>query len=127
MDTNFANAWIHALRSGKYEQGFDALRCGDRYCCLGVLLELWIFHNESSAVSKAYWNMHGIYRGETKILPRYVMEKLGMTNTKIKDIRIGTYYSSDEKLPIDHLADANDYSVDFSYIADWIEQNHTII
>jgi len=35
-----AEAWVKALRSGKYKQGRGALRTGDMYCCLGVACEL---------------------------------------------------------------------------------------
>ncbi len=34
------DAWVEALRSGKYKQGRDHLRTGDAYCCLGVLCDL---------------------------------------------------------------------------------------
>ncbi len=33
-------AWVDALRSGKYKQGKKLLRDGDQHCCLGVLCEL---------------------------------------------------------------------------------------
>ena len=33
-------AWIAALRSGKYAQGYGALRVRDGYCCLGVAEDL---------------------------------------------------------------------------------------
>jgi hypothetical protein len=33
-------AWIDALRSGKYEQTERRLRLADRFCCLGVLCDL---------------------------------------------------------------------------------------
>lgn len=32
--------WIAALRSGKYEKGQGYLKRGDKYCCLGVLVEI---------------------------------------------------------------------------------------
>jgi hypothetical protein len=31
------DAWLAALRSGKYEQGKKRLECNGAYCCLGVL------------------------------------------------------------------------------------------
>jgi hypothetical protein len=34
--------WIDALLSGHYKQGRSALRIEDRYCCLGVLTELYL-------------------------------------------------------------------------------------
>jgi hypothetical protein len=35
-----AKKWVKALRSGKYKQGKNYLRTGDRFCCLGVACEL---------------------------------------------------------------------------------------
>ncbi|MNK27628.1 hypothetical protein D3C87_459900 [compost metagenome] len=35
-----ALAWVEALLSGSYPQTKSALRCGDAYCCLGVLTTL---------------------------------------------------------------------------------------
>jgi len=32
--------WIEALRSGKYKQGAYALHQSDRFCCLGVAIEV---------------------------------------------------------------------------------------
>ena len=40
MDPVLKKKWVAALRSGKYEQGKEALRNGDKYCCLGVLCEI---------------------------------------------------------------------------------------
>lgn len=33
--------WVSALRSGKYEQGKSRLRCGCKFCCLGVACDLY--------------------------------------------------------------------------------------
>ncbi len=38
--TNLASVLV-ALRSGEYQQGRDCLLSGDRYCCLGVISELY--------------------------------------------------------------------------------------
>lgn len=41
MDPVIKNAWVDALRSGKYKQGVGGLRCNDGCnCCLGVLAEI---------------------------------------------------------------------------------------
>lgn len=41
MDTKIQKKWTDALRSGDYEQGTHYLRNEDRYCCLGVLCDLY--------------------------------------------------------------------------------------
>ena len=33
-------AWIEALQSGKYQQGFGSLNRNGNYCCLGVLADI---------------------------------------------------------------------------------------
>jgi hypothetical protein len=42
MDAVIRARWTAALRSGDYEQGYGALRQRERYCCLGVLTDLWL-------------------------------------------------------------------------------------
>lgn len=41
MDKKLKDKWVKALMSGKYEQGRDCLVSGDRYCCLGVLGDVY--------------------------------------------------------------------------------------
>lgn len=40
MDATLKAQWVEALRSGKYQQGYGALRKGDQFCCLGVLCDV---------------------------------------------------------------------------------------
>lgn len=44
MKPEHKQAWVDALRSGKYEKGTGYLRqrkgSGDRFCCLGVLIDV---------------------------------------------------------------------------------------
>lgn len=40
MREEVAKAWSHALRGGKYEQGFSRLRKNDNFCALGVLADI---------------------------------------------------------------------------------------
>lgn len=42
MDQKIKDRWVEALRSGEYEQGRGALKSGDRFCCLGVLCDLFV-------------------------------------------------------------------------------------
>ena len=41
MKPHLTKRWIKALRSGKYQQGNGWLKKKDKYCCLGVLTELY--------------------------------------------------------------------------------------
>ena len=47
MNEQIKQDWIAALLSGDYTQGQERLRDGDRYCCLGVLCDLYVkSHND---------------------------------------------------------------------------------
>lgn len=40
MDADLKRKWVEALLSGKFEQGPNYLYQGNRYCCMGVLIEV---------------------------------------------------------------------------------------
>jgi len=40
MKQEYKQPWIDALKSGKYKKGRNNLRRGDKFCCLGVLLDI---------------------------------------------------------------------------------------
>ena len=41
MKPEIKKLWVDALRSGEYKQGTCKLRTDDKYCCLGVLTDLY--------------------------------------------------------------------------------------
>lgn len=41
MQAEVKAKWVAALRSGEYAQGRSQLRADDRFCCLGVLCDLY--------------------------------------------------------------------------------------
>ena len=41
MNEDIKKKWLEALRSGKYQQGTGFLQKEGRYCCLGVLCDLF--------------------------------------------------------------------------------------
>ena len=42
MKKEIKTKWLKALRSGEYEQCKKNLRNGDKFCCLGVLTDLYL-------------------------------------------------------------------------------------
>lgn len=42
MTPSIKQAWIKALRSGKYQQGKENLCALGKFCCLGVLTDIYI-------------------------------------------------------------------------------------
>ena len=50
MKKELAEEWAAALKSGEYQQGTGGLRPElDKYCCLGVLCDLYIKNNPGKA------------------------------------------------------------------------------
>ena len=45
MNPTVKEKWLAALRSGKYEQGEVALKCNNKFCCLGVLADIYAQEN----------------------------------------------------------------------------------
>ena len=41
MNPQIKQKWVSALRSGEYQQGQYCLRKEDKFCCLGVLCDLY--------------------------------------------------------------------------------------
>lgn len=41
MNPEVKAKWVAALRSGEYQQGTGALKSDDKYCCLGVLCDIF--------------------------------------------------------------------------------------
>ena len=100
-------AWVEALRSGKYQQAQGMLRDNGAYCCLGVVCEL-------SKLGK--WDDD-----------RYVVGKWRLNGELETPVRewIGLYCDAGTYDPAEanaSLAEQNDTGATFSEIADLIEQ-----
>jgi hypothetical protein len=105
-----ARAWVAALRSSDYTQGFGQLRSPNgRFCCLGVACDL-----HARATGKG-WELADktmyITRGDR--LPREVMRWLGLRTDD------GTYLSSARRHSL--MKDNDEIKHDFREIADIIE------
>lgn len=81
MNKAIKTRWVRALRSGKYKQGTGQLRTADnKFCCLGVLTDLYIKHDPSGGgwsernVSKGGYE----YEGEGDVLPARVRDWAGL-------------------------------------------------
>ena len=116
MKPEIKDAWVAALRSGKYEQGRRTLRSiENKYCCLGVLCDLYVKANPS-----AVWKLAGTYyeiHSNGGVLPENVIAWAGVKNSVG-----GTFISPNESEPISFI-DANDILMyNFNQIADLIEK-----
>lgn len=109
MNAEVKQAWLDALRSGKYKQGKGQLRSTysnkSMYCCLGVLCDL---HSQKHGVSWTikeddFPSCHR-YFGEINYCPGEVSEWSGLSGPDAQT-----------------LADMNDDGDNFNEIAQYIE------
>ena len=127
MNSKVKEAWVNALRSGKYEQGSERLRSVSGYCCLGVLCDIyaqehnteWEFrgNEETNLQPMDYW----YYEGESEFLPESVMDwaELKTNNPQLRvDVEEDGEDSWNYKDEVSHL---NDAGYTFTTIADLIE------
>lgn len=73
MKENIANLWADKLESNEYEQGYNCLCDGNKFCCLGVLADLYVKETGSKWVendsgiktikgSQDYWQLPKVVR-----------------------------------------------------------------
>ena len=93
MNKQVKKLWMDALKSGKYEQGKGRLRrnmlgAQDRYCCLGVLCDLSISHQNTSSCwgwvegtceRSVVFTFNDEGKGVGGLPPREVLEWAGVT------------------------------------------------
>lgn len=111
-----AKKWVAALRSGEYQQGMDALRDGDRFCCLGVACDVY-----RKATGDGEWTdmVFSVDRGDwdewsSASLPDAVRKWIGLQTA------FGDWDATPEN-EFGCLSGANDSGEPFAKIADIIE------
>ena len=118
MKLEIKTRWVQALRSGKYQQSQEALKTDTGYCCLGVLCDIvkdeigidWESHVRTDGMIKYITSS---FDGSFEFLPDSVVSytEVDSNNPKVIDGFRFVYFSS-----------LNDGGVDFSVIADTIEE-----
>lgn len=132
MNPEIKEKWIAALESGEYEQGQQCLNDNNKFCCLGVLSDLYI-----KETGLAQWKIKGISRkifatiGQTideHYLPKVVAEWAGLpswynvADTKHHAVELPVPVDAPEKDNCDTLALANDQGLTFPQIAQIIRE-----
>lgn len=124
IDEEIKTKWVAALRSGEYKQGRGFLRKidskgVDRFCCLGVLCDIYTKENSNAPE----WKAPHTYLGEedyefdhvTSMPSRIVNKWVGLGDEDWEDIKIKT------STRIGSLNVLNDTGSPFKKIADYIE------
>jgi hypothetical protein len=107
--------WVTALRSGHYKQGRTALRFHGKYCCLGVLCDLYPNSNKLWKLSTDVHDIGDEFDGYAELLPEYVVEWAGLDEVDPK-----ITLSNGEMRSLVYVNDELKY--DFNTIADIIEE-----
>lgn len=107
LPKRFKERWVKALRSGKYKQGVEQLKDGDKYCCLGVAGDLCSVEMEYETVfSQTQFGMKEI---EIRNLPKL--------------LRGSTWETEKDFNPtVMKLTEYNDNGKSFKWIASYIER-----
>jgi hypothetical protein len=128
MNPEVKQKWIHALRSGKYQQGSEKLRSVSGYCCLGVLCDLysqehdveWEFrgNSETNLQLQDYW----YFDDQSEFLPKVVMNWAGLkTNNPQVQIEVEDSFG-DNWYCLDEIANVNDSGYTFTQLSNLIEE-----
>jgi len=124
-----AAEWTAALRSGKYEQGQNALCDGSAFCCLGVLAEVAGFEkvvDPEFQVVEYLFSKDGIDEAEREeaVIP-YSLQQTILEDLDLR-VRVPTavidgqeFWSEDLH---SRLISLNDNGVTFEQIADYIDE-----
>ncbi len=132
MKPGIKKRWINALLSGKYKQGKEILHRGQKFCCLGVLCDL--YRKSTANTAKETWGggtepySSKSFFNKYDLLPFQVINWAGLDNTPDGDVQLKkTIYlrrriNDDEKRVVRTLSGANDNGMTFKTIAKLIEK-----
>lgn len=132
MNPTVKAAWIAALRSGEYKQGYGKLRTNysteKEYCCLGVLCDLYIKTSD-----EAYWWDGSYFKSKNEIdsytLPDCVLKWAELDSTNPRTSILNPDYDPNKKsgdcnLPFFVMSELNDtLQWNFLQIAKQIEKD----
>jgi hypothetical protein len=122
MNTQIAQKWINALRSGEYEQVTGTLKSFSGFCCLGVLCDIHI--KETGKGDWSFYSSNGEIcyyigvRDYNAFLPKEVCEWAGIKEEDPKILLTNEENPSEKN--ISSLSLLNDNKSSFSEIADII-------
>ncbi len=78
MKPKIKKRWLAAIRSGEYEQGTSHLKMGNKFCCLGILCDLYLKEKGQKWTTEDD-SEEGVACGtQTSYLPLEVMDWAGL-------------------------------------------------
>lgn len=119
MNKELKQEWVNALRSGKYEQCRDTLKCNGKFCAIGVLGDILERHEEEFTLfdevdgEGEFWGWNGTFGNFEARLPTKLINKYDMTYDD-------QYFVSNMN---DGCGEFRGIPRSFTEIADWIEEN----
>lgn len=114
MKQEIKDKWVGALRSGEYQQGKGALQRDGKFCCLGILSDLYAKENNVEWKDYRDGSDYKCFLGSMGILPFQVVQWAGLESV---NPCVSSIHRSE---PISRI---NDRGVSFTEIADLIEKN----
>ncbi len=85
MVTRIKRKWLKALRLGKYKQGIEYLKNDGKYCCLGVLCDIY------AKEKRIKWSS-ALLMNASDVLPAKIVTWAGLDSD---DPEIGKYQATD--------------------------------
>jgi len=77
MNVEIKKKWLEALESGEYQKGKDSLKTENKFCCLGVLCDIYIKETGKGKwkklIAHAYSHFMEEEIEEATVLPESVM------------------------------------------------------
>ena len=121
LQPHIKEAWLKALRSGKYRQGTERLRTENGFCCLGVLCDIgekkaWEHSNPKLNAPPEWIYVYGDERHVGDLDPDHLAVAHVQPSKLMKVMGL-------DRMAHVQLVEMNDNGMSFAQIADWIEDN----
>ncbi len=127
MIKEYKDKWLKALRSGKYNQAKNRLKCNQGFCCLGVLMNTynsngWVEANGDMYHKSNKFGYHDSYNGIVNHDEGDELYGVASQDAELTSETLSIFDISDDEQC--HLIKMNDTKGNnFNEIADWIEEN----
>jgi hypothetical protein len=122
MNTKVKTQWVNALNSGEYQQTKQQLFDGDKFCCLGVLCDLYSKeHNDEWEYRYSDFEDHNrwYFYDQGEVLPDVVMDWAGL---KSENPKVGLIDNESREDSFSDIASMNDSGYNFKELSNYIEQ-----